>query len=213
MAEGTETLPTGIMLTSTGHTKKKRIGSEIGFCYYIGDIWKKDGKKTEYLNPIRSFYFFSDIKVCLLRTPGVSTGAEGFVVLKGSQPKEEQYAGGGEISEETKVFGFLYITVSQRVGPVGIHLGYIYGSVDEIVNPILSDVDRFIETERSLFLGIDTKFFNRRLALEAIYPEASERYILINTSIDRFLGFNLSFLKGEELTSIIGYFGIRLNLF
>ena len=217
-AEGTSTkgtatdIPTGIILTPTGFTKKKRIGGDLGFAYYIGDLWRKDRGKTTYLNPIKTFYFIGDIKTKLLSSPGISFGGEGFVVLKGSQPQGEgQMAGGGEW-DKTETFGLLYGVASQKIGGNGIHLGYIYGPIHKVINPILADADLSIDAERSYILGVTTNIGKRGVGIEVICPDKAS-YILINTSVDRFLGFNLSFLKGKDLFSVLGYFGVRLNVF
>lgn len=218
-AEGTSTkgtatiLPTGIILAPTGWTKKKRIGGDLGFAYYIGDIWRKNKEETTYLNPIKTFYFIGDIKTKLLSSPGVSFGGEGFVVLKGGQPTGGSYGGGGEW-DKTETFGLLYGVASQRIGGSGIHLGYIYGPIYKIINPMLGNADLNIgtKTETSYLLGFTTNLFKRGVGVEVICPEKAS-YILVNTSVDRFLGFNISFLKGKDLFSILGYFGVRLNVF
>ncbi|MBU2461451.1 hypothetical protein KKH65_01060 [bacterium] len=217
-AEGTSTkgtatdIPTGIILAPTGWTKKKRIGGDLGFAYYIGELWRKEGETTDYLkNQIKTFYFIGDIKTKLLSSPGVSFGGEGFVVLKGGQPTGGNYGGGGEW-DKTETFGLLYGVASQRIGKSGIHLGYIYGPIYKVINPILGDIDLYIDAETSYFLGVTTNIGKRGIGIEVICPEKAS-YILVNTSIDKFLGFNLSFLKGKDLFSLIGYFGVRLNIF
>jgi hypothetical protein len=208
----TKPIPTGIILAPTGWTKKKRIGWDLGFVYHIGDIWRKDRGKTTYLNPIKTFYFIGDIKTKLLSSPGVSFGGEGFVVLKGSQPQGKSPIGGGGEWDKTETFGLLYGVVSQRIGSSGVHLGYIQGPIYKMINPILGDSDLFIDAETSYLLGITTNLFKRGVGLEVVCPQETS-YILINTSVDRFLGFNLSFLKGKDLFSVLGYFGVRLNVF
>lgn len=204
-------IPTGIILSSTGWTKKKRIGGDLGFVYYIGDMWRKDREKTEYLNPIKTFYFIGDIKSKVFSHPSISFGGEGFLLLRGSQPKEGEMAGGGEL-DKIETFGLLYGVASQKIGKSGLHLGYSYGPIYRIINPILGDRDLYIEAESFYFLGVTTHIGKRKIGLEVVFPEKTS-YILVNTSIDRFLGFNLSFLKGKDLFSLIGYFGVRLNIF
>ncbi|MEW6680603.1 MAG: hypothetical protein AB1297_06295 [bacterium] len=210
------TITTGIMLTPTGELKKQKagFGGELGLIYYIGDIIRKDKSETSYLNPIKSFYFFVDGRASPLSNPAIAIGGEGFVVLQGSQPEGEyKMGGGGNIGTETQVFGFFYLVLSKQLSiKNGASFGLLYGPIDKIFNPIIHNLDLAIEEENlAYFISCNTNLFKRGFGIEVIKPKNSN-YFLINTSIDRFLGFSLSYLKGPSISSLIGYFGIRLNI-
>ncbi|MEW6006852.1 MAG: hypothetical protein AB1595_01685 [bacterium] len=213
---GTKT--TGIILTPTGNIKKEKagFGGDLGFVYYIGDILRKEDDKTNNLYPIKSFYFFVDGKASPLTYPiGVAMGGTGFVVLQGSQPEGEyNMGGGGKIGTETQVFGFLYLVLSKQLSTKnGASLGFLYGPMDKIFNPIIHNLDIKIQDESlAYFASLDTKIFKRKFGVEIIRPKGYN-YFLVNTSIDKFLGFSLSYLKASSISSLIGYFGIRLNVF
>ncbi|HAW50240.1 TPA: hypothetical protein DCX16_04765 [bacterium] len=207
------TITTGIILTPTGNVKKqnKKIGFDLGFVYYIGDIIKKEEKKEiTYLNPIKSFYFFCDSKLSPIN--GISGGGSGFVILKGSQPEVEHKMGGGGDIGKTDAFGFLYIAGSKQFKKNTLSCGFLYGPIHSIFNPIIQDRDKHIKENRSYFLSFKTHIFKRDFGIEAIKPVRSS-YILFNTSIEKFLGFSFSFLYGKDISSFIGYFGIRLNVY
>jgi len=209
------TATTGIIITPTGNIKKQKagFGGDLGFIYYIGDIIKREKGEINYLDPIKSFYFLVDAKASFIARPiGVAIGGEGFVVLKGSQPEGEKYSGGGEIGK-TKAFGFSYLALSKEFKKNGIHFGILYGGIDKIFNPIIHNPDMEIKGENiAYFASLNTNIFKRGFGIEVIKPKTSN-YLLINTSIDRFLGFSLSYLRGSDISSLIGYFGIRLNIF
>ncbi|MEW6482523.1 MAG: hypothetical protein AB1397_05920 [bacterium] len=212
---GTKT--TGIILTPTGNIKKQKagFGGDLGFVYYIGDILRKEQDKTNNLYPIKSFYFFVDGKASPLGYPiGVAMGGTGFVVLQGSQPEGEyNMSGGGKIGTETQLFGFLYLVLSKEVMKNGTSIGILYGGIDKIFNPIIHNLDIKIQDESlAYFASLDTKIFKRKFGIEVIRPKGYN-YFLVNTSIDKFLGFSLSYLKASPISSLIGYFGIRLNVF
>ncbi len=209
------TATTGIMLTPCGNIKKQKggFGGDLGFVYYIGDLIRKEGDETNYLNRIGSFYFFVDAKASPFANPvAVAIGGEGFVVLKGSQPEEKSKMGGGGDIEGTKVFGFLYLALSKEVMKNGVNLGLLYGPIGKIFNPIIHNLDMEIKDENIAYLASwNTNVLRRGFGIEAIKPKDSN-YLLINTSIDRFFGFSFSYLKGDNISSLIGYIGIRLNI-
>lgn len=209
-----DTQTTGIMLTPTGNIKKQRagFGGSIGFLYYIGDIIRKEEKETGYLNPIKSFYFFTDLKASPLK--GIAMGGKGFLVLQGSQPEGEyKIGGGGEIGTGTRVFGFLYLTGSKNIGKNMVSLGVLYGPIQRIFNPLIHNYDMEIkEEDLAYFASLNTNIFKRDFGIEAIKP-AGYNYILLNTSIEKFFGFSFSFLHSNNISSLIGYFGIRLDVF
>lgn len=207
-----DTLTTGIIFTPTGYTKKQRFGGSLGFVYYIGDIIRKEKNETNYLNPIKSFYFLADAKASPLK--GLAIGGEGFIVLQGSQPEgEHKMSGGGSIGTETKVFGFLYLTGSKNIKKNLVSLGVLYGSIQNIFNPLIHNFDIEIKEENlAYFLSLDTNIFKRGLGIEVIKPKGFN-YILLNTSIEKFFGFSFSLFKASDILSLIGYFGIRLDIF
>ncbi|MEW6102664.1 MAG: hypothetical protein AB1630_02410 [bacterium] len=211
------TVTTGIILTPTANIKKQKagFGGDLGFVYYIGDILRKEQDKTNNLYAIKSFYFFGDAKASPLANPiGIAMGGQGFVVLQGSQPEGEyNMGGGGKIGTETQVFGFLYLVLSKEVMKNGTSIGILYGGIDKIFNPIIHNLDIKIKDENiAYFASLNTELFKRKFGIEVIRPK-SYNYFLINTSIDKFLGFSLSYLKASSISSLIGYFGIRLNVF
>lgn len=209
-----DTQTTGIMLTPTGNIKKQKpgFGGSLGFVYYIGDIIRKEENEINYLNPIKSFYFLTDLKASPLK--GVAMGGEGFIVLQGSQPEgEHKMGGGGKIGAETMVFGFLYLSGSKNIGKNMLSLGILYGPMHRIFNPLIHNFDMEIKEENlAYFASLNTNIFKRNFGIEAIKP-AGYNYILLNTSIEKFFGFSFSFLHSNNISSLIGYFGIRLDVF
>lgn len=209
-----DTLTTGIILTPTGYIKKQKpgFGGSLGFVYYIGDIIRKEKDETNYLDPIKSFYFLGDLKASPLK--GVAIGGKGFIVLKGSQPEgKHKMKGGGTIGTETRVFGFLYSAASKNIGKHMVSLGFLYGPIHNIFNPLIHNIDMEIKEEAlAYFISLNTHIFKRDIGIEVIKPRSSN-YILLNSSIEKFFGFSFSSLKGDDILSLIGYFGIRLNVF
>lgn len=209
-----DTLTTGIILTPTGYIKKQKLllGGSLGFVYYIGDIIRKEGEETNYLNPIKSFYFIGDLKVSPLG--GIAMGEEGFIVLSGSQPEGgHKMSGGGNIGTETKVFGFIYAVGSKNIRKNTISLGLFYGPIHNIFNPLIHNINMEIkEEDLAYLLSLNTHIFKRDIGIEVIKPKGSN-YILLNSSIEKFFGFSFSSLKGDNILSLIGYFGIRFNVF
>lgn len=209
-----DTLSTGIIFTPTGYIKKQKgaFGGSLGFVYYIGDVVRKEKGRTDYLNPIKSFYFLSDLKVSPLK--GVAMGQEGFIVLQGSQPEgSHKMSGGGDIGTQTKIFGLLYLVASKNIGRNILSLGTFYGSINRIFNPLINNVNKEIEKgDLVYFISLNTNIFKRDIGIEAIKPRGSN-YLLLNTSIEKFFGFSFSALMSDDILSLIGYFGIRLNIF
>jgi hypothetical protein len=213
-------LNTGLILIPTAYRRDNKIGFNTDFiiAYYIGELWYKYeygvGKEDSgFFEPIKFLFLSGDFKFSLLKekkkTPHLGTGYEWFLVLQGSAPSPTQM--GGEFSGKSDRFGFPYFIISKEFKNTRYHLGMMSGEIGKLLNPLSKYMK--VASKKALIFGIDTKLFKRRINIEGICPLGSGTHLLINTSIERFIGFELGFMKMPDGISVVGYFGVRLTIF
>jgi len=214
---GTTTLlNTGLILVPTAYRRDDKLGFNTDFiiAYYIGEIWHEiKGKKGEFFEPIKFLFLSGDFKFSMLKEkkqfPHLGAGYEWFLVLQGAAATPAQM--GGEFSGKSDRFGYPYIILSKKFKYLKGHLGMMSGQLGKLVNPLSEFAS--LNSQKAIIFGLETKLFNREIKIEGISSTGDEFHLLINTSIERFLGFDLSFMKIPQGYSIIGYFGIRMNIF
>lgn len=205
---------TGLILIPTAYRRDDKRGFNTDFiiAYYIGDLWHSMNG-GEFFDPIKFLFLSGDFKFSLFKEkqqiPQLGVGYEWFLVLQGGASTPAQM--GGEFSGKSDRFGYPYLILSKKFKHLTCHLGMMSGEFHNLFNSLSDEVS--VDSNKALIFGIDTKLFNRQINIEAISPLGSEFHLFVNTSIERFVGFDLSFMKSPEGLSIIGYFGIRLTLF
>ncbi len=210
---GTPTLlNTGLILVPTAYRRDSKSGlnADFIFAYYIGELWHSMAG-GELFEPIKFLFLSTDFKYCLLKEkekiPGLGVGYEWFLVIQGQAATPAQM--GGQFSGKSDRFGYPYLMVSKKFKNTGYHLGMMSGEIGHLLNP-LSEYMK-VSDKKALVFGLDTKLFNRQINIEGIIPSGDN--LLINTSIERFLGFDLCFMKTPDGFSVVGYFGIRMTIF
>lgn len=219
---GTDTLlDTGLMLIPTAYRRDDKLGFNTDFliAYYIGELWYKykydEGRKKDsgLFEPIKFLFLSADFKFSLLKEktqiPNVGCGYEWFLVLQGAASTPAQM--GGEFSGKSDRFGFPYLIFSKEFKNKKYHLGVMSGEIGKLVNPLSKYMA--VTSNKTLIFGFETKLFNRRINIEGFSPLDSGSTLVINTSIERFIGFDLGFIKTKDGFSVIGYFGARLTIF
>jgi len=207
-------LNTGLILVPTAYRLDDKLGFNTDFiiAYYIGELWHKIDK-SEFFEPIKFLFLSGDFKFSILKekkqSPHLGAGYEWFLVLQGAAATPAQM--GGEFSGKSKRFGYPYIILSKKFKYLNGHLGMMSGELGKLINPLSEFAS--LNSQKAIIFGLETKLFNRKINLEGIYPRGDDVHLLINTSIERFLGFDLSFMKVPHGLSIIGYFGVRLSIF
>lgn len=205
---------TGLILVPTAYRRNDKKGFNIDaiIAYYIGDLWHSMNG-GEFFNPIKFLFLSGDFKYSLLKEkeiiPHFGAGYEWFLVLKGGASSASQM--GGEFSGKSDRFGYPYFVFSKKFKHLNCHCGMMFGELDKLFNPLSEFVT--LDSKKALIFGIDTKLFNRKINIEGISPLGSGFHLLLNTSIERFVGFDLSFMKSPDGLSIMGYFGIRFTIF
>ncbi|MDI6736335.1 MAG: hypothetical protein QME42_09140 [bacterium] len=211
---GTPTLSnTGLILIPTGYRRNSKSGFNTDFiiAYYTGELWHSMAG-GEFFEPIKFLFLSTDFKYCLLKekkkTPGLGVGYEWFLVIKGQAATTAQM--GGQFSGKSDRFGYPYLMVSKKFKNTGYHLGMMSGDIGKLLNPLSEYME--VDGKKAIIFGLDTKLFNRQINIEGIMPTGGKSHLLINTSIERFLGFDLCFMKMPDGFSVIGYFGIRMTI-
>jgi hypothetical protein len=213
-------LNTGLILIPTAYRRDNKIGFNTDFiiAYYIGELWYKykynEGKEDSgFFEPIKFLFLSGDFKFSLLKErekiPHFGAGYEWFLVLQGSAPSPAQM--GGEFSGKSDRFGFPYFILSKEFKNIRYHLGMMSGEIGKLLNPLSKYME--VDAKKTLIFGIDTRLFDRKINIEGIYPLGSKFHLLVNTSIERFIGFELAFMKTPDGISVVGYFGVRLTIF
>jgi hypothetical protein len=229
-----------LILGSTAYTnnegKRTGVNGDIFFHLVIGQLFGKSSEaagKTEGLVRIMSFGIGGDVKYGLFDEgwyyPACALGSSlGFFLSAGGG------AGGGEINvtdSETFMVRDFYAAVSKSVWWINLHLGYKRGSFPRVITLYSSDLRQvnIIEGEEhevgvpsnTFYGGFDLPLGEvRRFRVEAfIVPDMYREPLLINTSIDGFMNFNLSYLRYyDEATersaySLLGYFNQRFTIY
>jgi len=212
--EGISLLNTGLILVPTAYRRDNKFGFNTDFiiAYYIGELWHSMNK-GEFFEPIKFLFISGDFKFSWRgkneQLPNLGTGYEWFLVLQGGASTPAQM--GGKFSGESHRFGYPYFIFSKRFKYLNCHLGMMSGEIGNLFNPLSEFAD--LHSNKAIIFGLDTKLFNRQINIEGIYPVGTEFHILVHTSIERFLVFDVGFMKMPKGLSIIGYFGIRLTIF
>lgn len=219
-AQKIKLLNTGLILIPTAYRRDNKRGFNTDFiiAYYIGELWYKYeygvGKKDSgFFEPIKFLFVSTDFKFSLLkekeRIPHFGMGYEWFLVLQGEAPSPAQM--GGKFSGKSERFGFPYFILSKEFKNTRYHLGMMSGEIGKLLNPLSKYMK--VDGKKAVIFGIDTTLFARKINIEGICPLDSEFHLIVNTSIERFIGFELGFMKMPDGISIVGYFGIRLTIF
>ncbi|MFH1563522.1 MAG: hypothetical protein ABIF11_08960 [Nitrospirota bacterium] len=212
---GTPTLlNTGLILVPTAYRRDSKSGFNADFIIasYIGELWHSMNG-GELFEPIKFLFLSTDFKYCLLKEkekiPSLGAGYEWFLVIQGQAPTPAQM--GGQFSGKSDRFGYPYLMMSKKFKNIGCHLGMMSGEIGSLLNPLSKDME--VTGKKAIIFGLETKLFNRQINIEGIMPTGGKSHLLINTSIERFLGFDIGFMKMPKGFSIIGYFGIRMTIF
>jgi hypothetical protein len=217
---GTILMPTAYRLNST-----KGLNCDFLFNYIIGnlreDIRINEVPKKESLVGINFLVLGGDFKYNLLADNNyenaLSVGDLIFFIWKGGSAALGRV--GGEIKEKMKSFNYFYTVFSRR----NIHLGLLFGDINQLFNPISTKKELNISTKKTLFLGLNLPCFKKRnLNIEFLFPLIKrDFYLLINTYITKFISFNLSLLalrttiNNEKIEGyyISGYIFDRFSLY
>ncbi len=212
---GTPTLlNTGLILVPTAYRHDDKLGFNTDFiiAYYIGELWHSMNN-GEFFEPIKFLFLSGDFKFSLLKEkeqiPHFGAGYEWFLVLTGGASTAAQM--GGQFSGKSDRFGYPYLIISKKFKHLKCHLGMMSGEIGKLFNP-LSDFAA-LDSNKAIIWGLDTKLLSRQINIEGISSVGSDAHLLIHTSIEHFLGFDLAFMKMPKGFSVIGYFGIRFTIF
>lgn len=200
---------------------QKGFGFDIVFGYYIGDIYyERKDDLSHFFEPIGYTLLCGDIKWALMKKEkkwGLSLGGVGVIPFKGTSSSSTQ--AGGDIKDVTP-FGYGYLAIGREFKRGNFCTGLLYGQIENYFNPLSRQVE--IKTDKGIFLGLERILFNRCLGIELLYslsPEETDGqkakgyHLLINTFIERFIGFDVAFLIAPDNFSVMGYFNARLTLF
>ncbi len=218
---------TGLFLMSTAYTldERRRLGLNADFfiAYYIGNIYADIEEYNDFFIPIRYLFLSGDIKYRLLRehkfSPAIAGGYQQYLVLTGNASTPAQMGGKVE-TESTQNYGYSYGLISKQIKGIGIHGGFLSGQMGYLFNPLIPE-ESFeglsINATSGICVGVDLKINSRRFKIECIYPQITSEnkgnYFLINTCIERFLGFDFGCIIVPDGFSIVGGFGVRFTMF
>jgi len=185
------------------------INVDVLFTYFIGEMFGEVRHQFDYFEPLRTWVLSGDVKWRFkrenARSPALALGALGssLMTAQGIGPNSPlEFAG--------EWLGSLYLVGSKSLGNYRVHLGFMWGSIPQILNFLSPDIS--LDSPNTIFLGFDTRIFGqRRISVEALLP-SSDSY-LIDLHVDRFLSFDFAFLKIPEGYSVIGFYNFRVGLF
>ncbi|MBU0567518.1 hypothetical protein KKC52_05650 [bacterium] len=196
---------------------QRGLGFDVVFGYYIGDIYyERKDDPNHFFEPIKYTLLCGDVKWALMKREkdwGLAVGGVGVIPFKGNSSSST--GGGGDV-KDVNPFGYGYIATGREFKSGNFRAGLLYGQLEDYFNPLSNKVE--IKADKGIFLGLERIFFDRRLGIEFLYPIAPKEaedgtHLLINTFIERFIGFDLAFLIAPDNFSVMGYFNARLTLF